>query len=104
VKQQTFAQEVWSAIGKIALVMLVCFIGAWLKQAFSTPAVLTIKVISVDYQRGEYTAITRQYGGDRVKIVARCPFACPHIGTYEAGPESMYAHPDLVKEEQVSRD
>jgi hypothetical protein len=60
-------------------------------------------VISVNYQRSEYTAITLVSNLGRVRIVAHCPVSCPEtLGTYDAGPESTYFQPDIISRPELA--
>jgi hypothetical protein len=102
-KQQTFGEELWRTFGKITLVAVLCLVGAWIKIWWEKPADPTIDVIAINYERSEYTAIRHVKDIGKVKIVAHCYFACPHVGTYLAGPDSVFYHPDIIMEEQVGQ-
>jgi hypothetical protein len=81
----------------VMALVIVGLIGHSMKP--STPTTPTINVIAVNYQHSEYTAITRIDGVGRVKIVAHCPFTCPStLGTYAAGPDSIFYRPNLISQ------
>lgn len=93
------------AINKAFLIFV--FIGAvlfwvWWKRP---PAPPTIRVMAVNYQRSEFTAVTKDDMGKTVRIVAHCVAACPaSLGTYAAGPESVYyfdsLRPDIISQSE----
>lgn len=101
-------RDLFATIGKIALVFLAICCFVWIRSEVAdkpnTPN--TIKVVSVDYERHTYAAMRRVVGVGIVEFTAHCADGvyCPsELGRFNAGPESMWHHPDLISQHVVNK-
>lgn len=57
----------------------------------TAPRPQPVKVVSVNYQRGEYTAITKAPGAGQIRFTAHCQGTCPALGKHDAS-ETVYLY------------
>jgi hypothetical protein len=73
---------------------------AWVTRAqiwhWLTATRQTVRVTSVNYQRSEYTGLTKAPGVGSVRFTAHCFGTCPALGKHDASETAGLYHPQSI--------